>query len=80
MYKRIGWGGKVPEWADPDSLLPASVEEVGYELYPKNGDQMMESYKNYSSKYNIEYDDTFIRDSIERTHHIAFDRVRGLPA
>ena len=45
MYKRIGWGGKIPEWADPDSLLPASVDEVGYELYPKNGDQMWESYK-----------------------------------
>ena len=44
MYKRIGWGGKVPEWADPDNLLPASVEEVGYELYPKNGDQMTVSY------------------------------------
>ena len=63
------------EMGCPDNLLPASVEEVGYELYPKNGDQMMESYKNYSSKYNIEYDDTFIRDTIERTHHIAFDRV-----
>ena len=55
-------------------LLPASVDEVGYELYPKNGDQMWESYKKYSGKHNIEYDDTFIRDSIERTHHIAFDR------
>ena len=74
MYKRIGWGGKIPEWADPDSLLPASVDEVGYELYPKNGDQMWESYKKYSGKHKIEYDDTFIRDSIERTHHIAFDR------
>jgi DNA polymerase-3 subunit alpha len=29
----------------------------------------------YSSRSKIDYDDTFIRDSIERTHHIAYDRV-----
>jgi DNA polymerase-3 subunit alpha len=74
MYKRIGWGGKIPAWAEGGNGLPDSVEEVGYELYPKNGDQMWESYKSYSAKHKTEYDDTFIRDSIERTHHIAFDR------
>ncbi len=74
MYKRIGWGGKIPAWAEGGNGLPDSVDEVGYELYPKNGDQMWESYKSYSAKHRTEYDDTFVRDSIERTHHIAFDR------
>ena len=74
MYKRIGWGGKIPAWAEGDNGLPDSVDDVGYELYPKNGDQMWESYKSYSAKHRTEYDNTFIRDSIERTHHIAFDR------
>jgi len=77
MYKRIGWGGKIPSYAEGDNGLPETVEEVGMELYPKNGDQMWESYKRHSAKHNIEYDDTFIRDSIERTHHIAFDRVES---
>ena len=45
MYKRIGWGGKIPAWAEGGNGLPDSVDEVGYELYPKNGDQMWESYK-----------------------------------
>jgi len=74
MYKRIGWAGKAPAWAEDPNALPESVDDVGYELYPKNGDQMWESYKNYSKRSKIEYEDHFIRDSIERTHHIAFDR------
>jgi len=75
MYKRIGWAGKAPAWEEDPNALPESVDEVGYELYPKNGDQMWEGYKKYSSRSKIDYDDTFIRDSIERTHHIAYDRV-----
>lgn len=53
------------------TTLPSSVEEVGHELYPKNGDQMWESYKKYSQFSEIEYDDDLIRDSIEITHEIA---------
>ena len=78
MYKRIGWAGKKPSWADEENGIPESVEEIGYELYPKNGDQMWESYKKYSERSKIEYDDSFIRDTIERTHHIAHDRIESL--
>ena len=37
LYKRLGWLGKgKPSWAeDSDSELPVGVEEIGYELYPK---------------------------------------------
>ena len=46
LYKRLGWLGKSkPSWANEESQLPAGVEEIGYELYPKNGDHMWESYK-----------------------------------
>jgi DNA polymerase-3 subunit alpha len=55
--------------------LPASVEEVGYELYPKNGEQMWESYQRYSHKANIVYDDNIIKDSITRTYDIAHNRI-----
>ena len=59
LYKRLGWLGK----GRPDYLseeLPVSVEEIGYELYPKNGDQMWEAYKSYSKSVGVEYDDDLI--------------------
>jgi hypothetical protein len=50
LYKRLGWLGKGrPSWAEEESQLPEGVEEIGYELYPKNGDQIWESYKQYSN-------------------------------
>ncbi len=74
LYKRLGWLGK----GRPDYLsneLPVSVEEVGYELYPKNGDQMFESYKKYSKECGAEYDDKLVLESIKRTHQIAHERI-----
>ena len=74
LYKRLGWLGKgKPEWLDME--LPVSVEEVGYELYPKNGNQMWESYKRYSELCSVSYDDELVKDSIEETWKIVFERV-----
>ncbi len=76
LYKRLGWLGK----GKPDYLsdeLPVSVEEIGYELYPKNGDQMWESYKKYSSLAKSDYDDKLVMDSIKRTHEIAHSRIES---
>ena len=74
LYKRLGWLGRgKPEWLD--MTLPLSVEEVGYELYPKNGNQMWESYKHYAEVCEQEYDDDLVLQSIEETHKIAFDRI-----
>lgn len=76
LYKRLGWLGKgSPEWLS--SELPIDVEEVGYELYPKNGDQMWESYKHYSEKVGANYDDDLIMDSITNTHDIAHKRIEN---
>jgi len=74
LYKRLGWLGK----GRPDYLseeLPTSVEEIGYELYPKNGSQMWESYKKYSKLAGVEYDDDLVMKSITRTHEIAHKRI-----
>ena len=78
LYKRLGWLGKgTPSWAE-GSELPSGVEEIGYELYPKNGDQMWESYKTYSDGYD--YDDDLVLESIEESHRIAHERIeRFLP-
>ena len=44
LYKKIGWLGKgKPEWMSDE--LPEGVDEIGYELYPKNGEQMWADYK-----------------------------------
>ena len=76
IYKQIGWKGFQSE-----SKLPDSVEEMPYQLYPKNGDQMWDSYKEYSKDCGFEYDDNVVRDSITETHHIAHERIsRFLPS
>ena len=73
VYKKIGWLNV----KDADRSLPTTLEEVGYELYPKNGDQMWESYKKYSQQCNQQYDDDIILRSIEESHHIAHSRVEN---
>ena len=76
LYKRLGWLGRgKPEWLDMN--LPTSVQEIDYELYPKNGDQMWEAYQKYSTETGVEYDDELILRSIEETHRIAFERIAG---
>jgi len=75
LYKRLGFlgKGKFPDWMPTE--LPSGVEEIGYEIYPKNGDQMWESYKVYSEKAGVSYDDDLVRESIERTYQIAHERI-----
>jgi len=76
LYKRLGWLGKGrPSWAEEESQLPEGVEEIGYELYPKNGDQIWESYKQYSESTGFEYNDAIVLKSIEETYRIAFERI-----
>ena len=75
LYTRLGWLGKggLPEYIS--SELPIDVEDVGYELYPKNGDQIWESYKNYSEMCQQDYNDEMVLDSIIRTHSIAHELI-----
>jgi len=76
LYKRLGWIGRSS--SRPDYMtdeLPISVDEIGYELYPKNGDQMWESYEKYSEEVGVEYDKTLVMDSITNTHWIAHELI-----
>ena len=76
LYKQLGWLGKSkPDYAE--SNLPESREELKYELYPKNGNQMWEAYKTYSEQCGVDYDDDFIRETIERTYQIAHGRIES---
>jgi DNA polymerase-3 subunit alpha len=75
LYKRLGFLNRPnkPEWME--SELPIDVDDMGMELYPKNGDQMWESYKKYSAECGVEYDDRMIHDSLVKTHSIASERI-----
>ena len=72
LYKRLGWLGKRPEYLTEE--LP-EAEDLKCELYPKNGDQMWESYHRYSKLQEVEYDDDLVMDSLTETHKIAFERI-----
>jgi len=75
LYRRLGFLNRPrkPEWLT--SELPIDVDEIGMELYPKNGDQMWESYKKYSEECQTLYDDDLVYDSIVKTHYIAHERI-----
>ena len=72
LYKRLGWLGKRPEYLSEELPEP---EDLKCELYPKNGDQMWESYQRYSDLQGVEYDDDLVMNSITETHRIAFERI-----
>jgi DNA polymerase-3 subunit alpha len=76
LYKRLGWLGRSkPEWLDMS--LPSEIQELECELYPKNAEQMWESYKRYSKECGVEYDDQIVLDSIKETENIAFRRIES---
>ena len=73
---------------DQRDELPASVDELKCELYPKNAEQIWASYKHYTEQTNAigetmvcnvdgkpVYDDNLIREAIERTHDIAHQQI-----
>lgn len=73
LYKMLRPGfGKMNE-----KKLPNSVDEIGYELFPKNGDQMMESYEKYAHANGVKYDSDIILKSITNTHDIAFNLIEN---
>jgi len=76
LYKKLGLLGK-PRPGYENAELPEGVEEIGYELYPRNGEQMWEAYKKYSESCGVEYDDDLVMKSITRTYKIAHDRIEN---
>jgi len=74
IYKRISY---MSSGRQIDTNLPNSVENMEYELYPKNGDQMWEAYKKYSARCGVSYNDELVLKSIEETYHIAHNRIEA---
>mgnify|MGYP003662601610 CR=1 FL=1 len=71
LYKKLGW----LNYRDFDpSELPQSREDLKCELYPKNAEQVWETYKTTGKDYDF-YDDSIICDAVERTHTIAHEVI-----
>jgi DNA polymerase-3 subunit alpha len=76
IYKMLGWLGKNKEELSLKNL-PQSLDEMSYQLYPKNGDELFNFYKLTSKKLGFEYDDNLILESIERTSEILKNRIEN---
>jgi DNA polymerase-3 subunit alpha len=74
IYKMLGWMGKSKEEIKIDAL-PKTLEEMEYQLFPKNGDQLFASYKLFSSRLGYSYDDKLVEESIARTSDILKNRI-----
>lgn len=69
LYKKLGWmGDKLDKGALP------KFEDLKCELYPKNAVQMWDEYKKGLESHQEVYEgsEELVRDSIERTHDIAW--------
>lgn len=71
IYKRLGRLNF--ETFNPDAL-PKSIEDLKCELYPKNANQVWETYLETKEDANF-YEDSMICDAIERTWDIAHNFI-----
>lgn len=71
IYKKLGWLNY--QNFDPN-LLPKTKDDLKCELYPKNASQAWDSYLSTGAGMDF-YDDSFIRDAIERTHDIVHNEI-----
>ena len=78
IYKAMAWSSKTKGTIDPETL-PKTVDELKCELYPKNADQLWNTYLEQKALYPDLYnDDQLICDAIERTHDIAHNLPTSL--
>lgn len=75
LYKRLGWLNSKNKPGFLSNEVPESVNDLDWELYPKNGDQMWEAYRKYSRVCAVEYDDEEIKKTIELTYKIAHEQI-----
>jgi len=73
VYKLLGRMGHKGMEVGPDSI-PSDVKQLKCELYPKNADQMWDSYKEYCVGHSF-YDDATVSEAIENAWHVAHDVI-----
>ncbi len=77
IYRMMAWASKGGSELDM-SKLPQTKEELKCELYPKNAEQLWDTYKATTEGmgWNF-YDDDIIRESIERSWTIAHEQIEN---
>lgn len=75
IYKAMAWMNIQKDSFDKDSI-PKHVDELKCELYPKNAEQVWESYKETTNDKGWEfYDDQVVKDAIEKSYEVAHDQI-----
>ena len=75
IYKAMAWMSIQKDDFDKSSL-PQTKEDLKCELYPKNAEQVWDTYKRTTDGKGWEfYDDSVICDAIERSYEIAHERI-----
>lgn len=79
IYKAMAWATKTKGTIDINKI-PASFDQLECELYPKNSDQIWDSYNAFCKRQypDVYTDDGLIAEAIERTHDIAFQQIGEL--
>lgn len=73
VYKMLGFLNRKSEATISD--LPNSLEEMQFELYPKNGDQLYQSFLDSTKQMDFHFNNDLILDSIERTYDILQNKI-----
>ncbi len=74
IYKAMAWASKTKGTVDP-STLPEDVSQLKCQLYPKNAEQLWDTYLDLKKLHPGVYDDQTICDAIELTHDIAHNQI-----
>lgn len=78
IYKALAWLSKGGGAAINPDKIPKHISELKCELYPKNAEQVWQSYKDTTQDKGWDfYDDSLVCDAIERTHDIAHDLIES---
>ena len=71
LYKKLGWLNY--KEFNPDSL-PKSKDDLKCELYPKNAEQVWDTYLEVKQGHDF-YDDDLMFAAVERTHDVAHEMI-----
>ena len=71
LYKKLGWLNY--KEFDP-SKLPQSIDDLKCELYPKNNEQVWDTYLKTTGDMDF-YDDQVVKDAITRPYDIVHNKI-----
>lgn len=76
IYKAMAWASKTKKDVDVNTL-PQKIDELKCVLYPKNHEQIWDSFIEYTKPYENHFEEYMqdISDAIERTHTIAHEMI-----